>query len=112
MDKDLKPCPFCGSDAIVMRNGDISCGADVYGRHAYCPLLGSSVRRELWNTRATDCPAVDILSLRTEVIKYLFDGDERPVDEYDTGKLDGITGAIDYLHSRNLIRGVKVGVSE
>lgn len=56
MDKDLKPCPFCGADAIVEKVGGYPHGYDVHciNDDCHCSLIYHETHHhavKAWNTR-------------------------------------------------------------
>ena len=53
-EKKLKPCPFCGGEAHVVRCDEFCCGASI--RSVECSGCGAEIWMEsysvkLWNTR-------------------------------------------------------------
>lgn len=78
MDKDLKPCPFCGGEAnfcyLVSKDNPMEYGVSCASCSASKRWYSSSqTALEVWNTRATDCLAVDV----DDCIKA------NPADNYD-----------------------------
>lgn len=110
MDKDLKPCPFCGCDEIEIemrqmpwgaadRSIDwwfLRCGGCIAGSDY--PTKDGLIKN--WNTRATDCPAVDVdlYELEQQINEHFcrFEG---------AGIQLSLSSLLRYLASRNLIRG-------
>ena len=55
MEYKLKPCPFCGSKKVYLREDDVGVGSQVYCRscHAMMDNLGTPDENvEAWNRRA------------------------------------------------------------
>lgn len=69
---ELKPCPFCGADAVLRGDGAISCSkcpADMYagpqaGNFDEQPMINTG----LWNTRNPD---TQLLAQRDELLAAL-----------------------------------------
>lgn len=87
---DLKPCPFCGGEAVHCRTAKAyhvycsNCGADVM-RSTLSAMTTSQINRikieafEKWNTRAGGVQPTTITKQRDELVK-LFEGLERVTD--------------------------------
>ena len=75
---DLRPCPFCGGEAVIER-GEISSGSTItFGDLAVCDACGAAAESsEKWNTR----PIED--ELRARLKDYFKDYEIYPVSGVD-----------------------------
>lgn len=105
MDKDLKSCPFCGGEAnfcyLVSKDNPMEYGVSCASCSASKRWYSSSqTALEAWNTRATDCTAVDVDALKREVFVNMGNGN---VGECEHSH--GWNDCINHLASRNVFRG-------